>query len=129
MAWTTSRNEAALGTSVVPASQSYSSDWPQLDCGVYRAGQCNRYTSKVSTPSRLRDPSQSSFMERLLTLRPPVILEQSTTLFRRPVPFCSHRPMISSVAPSGRKRSEGMGYCSAVSIKLMPAATPRSRNA
>ena len=80
----------------------------------------------MSTPNLFREPSQSSRMLRLLMFLPPVILDASTTLFRRPEPFLSHLPIISSVAPSGRVRSDGMGYCSAVSIRLMPPSrTPR----
>ena len=63
----------------------------------------------MSTPNRFREPSQSSRMLRLLMFLPPVILDASTTLFRRPEPFLSHLPIISSVAPSGRVRSLGNG--------------------
>mmetsp|Transcript_74710 Transcript_74710/g.167502 ORF Transcript_74710/g.167502 Transcript_74710/m.167502 type:complete len:243 (+) Transcript_74710:982-1710(+) len=43
-----------------------------------------------------------------------------TTLRRRPLPFAIQRPITSSVSPSGNFSSEGMGYCSAVSMRFTP---------
>ena len=65
-----------------------------------------------------------------VTPDPPVIFVASTTFSRRLLSFASHEPMIRSVFPSGRARSLGIGYCSAVSIKDTPFSnTARSKNA
>eukprot|EP00967_Tisochrysis_lutea_P068414 scaffold89644_cov32-Tisochrysis_lutea.AAC.1 len=65
-------------------------------------------------------------MLRGVTLRPPVIFEAITRSLRRVLSFASQDPIICSVSPSGCCRSEGMGYCSAVSMKLTPLARAMS---
>jgi len=52
---------------------------------------------------------------------PPVILVAITTLDLSTFRLCIHLPMHNSVSPSCTPRpSEGIGYCSAVSIRLTP---------
>ncbi len=53
-------------------------------------------------------------------LRPPVILDAITTFSRRDLSLAIHEPMMRSVSPSGRCLSDGIGYCSAVSIRFTP---------
>mmetsp|Transcript_20823 Transcript_20823/g.49204 ORF Transcript_20823/g.49204 Transcript_20823/m.49204 type:complete len:228 (+) Transcript_20823:966-1649(+) len=61
-------------------------------------------------------------MLRGVTLRPPVSFVAITTSSRFTDPFrsLSHRPMHSSVDPSGQPPPLGIGYCSAVSRRLTP---------
>mmetsp|Transcript_119390 Transcript_119390/g.207848 ORF Transcript_119390/g.207848 Transcript_119390/m.207848 type:complete len:231 (-) Transcript_119390:456-1148(-) len=54
------------------------------------------------------------------TFLPPVIFVAMTIFARRDGSCLCHRPMTSSVRPSGRRKSDGIGYCSAVSTRLMP---------
>ena len=61
-----------------------------------------------------------------VTLDPPVIFVAITSFSRGDLSFLSQLPMMRSVSPSGWARSEGMGYCSAVSIMLTPALENRA---
>mmetsp|Transcript_7998 Transcript_7998/g.18593 ORF Transcript_7998/g.18593 Transcript_7998/m.18593 type:complete len:205 (-) Transcript_7998:57-671(-) len=83
--------------------------------------------STKSVCSLLRDASRSCRMFFALTFKPPVIFVAMTNFCRRDMSCASHLPIISSVRPSGRATSEGIGYCSAVSIKFTPLSkTARS---
>ena len=70
---------------------------------------------------------RSASMLRAFTFELPVIFEAITTFERLTLSLASHEPMICSVAPSGCNRLLGIGYCSAVSIRLTPAATDLER--
>ena len=71
-------------------------------------------------PSRRSEASQSPIIDAAFTLRPPVIFEAMTTFSRRERSWFSHEPMIRSVSPSTLNAAgfEGIGYCSAVSMRL-----------
>ena len=56
----------------------------------------------------------------LVTFDEPVIFVAITSFSRRDLSFFIQLPMIRSVSPSGLPRSDGIGYCSAVSTMLTP---------